>query len=432
MSSAARASVLMLTARASLLVLGFGNTVLTARLLQPEGRGAYASTMAALTLFTLTVGSVGNGVALSAAHDDEDTRRRAVTGSVGLAIGGGLLPLLVLVAWHPGGAWYVPALVAAASTPLVLLTNSAQFACLGRDRLGWVATLQLVQPALLVSLGAGLMLGLHAGLLGAMLAWTLSWAITSGIGLYVLAALGWRPRLAELPPWRSTRLMEFGVGASGYNLLSYFTNRSLLFLVQGLMGLGAAGVFSVAVTLAEPVSSMSVALSSAAYPRLVAAAGRPAEARRFLQLALVASLLGGTAILLLALLLLVPLFGSAYRGALVPLPFLLLAYVVLSGREIATLWYVHELKSYGIPIRASLVSFVATLGLALPLTARFGATGAAAGAVLGGLVMMTILLTRLRRRGLAWRYLLTPDPSLLGPLAAIRAATARGAPGSTD
>jgi O-antigen/teichoic acid export membrane protein len=408
--------MLMLSARVSLLALGFGNAVLTARLLQPEGRGAYATIMAALTLFTLSIGSIAQSVALSAAHDDVAERNRTTSASIGLALSAGLLPILLLLVWHPGGGWFGPALVAAGSTPLVLITSSVQFASLGRGRLGWVAALQIVQPALLVLLGVALMVRLHAGLVGAMLAWTLSWLFTAGIGAHVLVVLGWRLRLAELAPWRSKMLVRFGSGAAVYSTLTYFTNRMLLFLVQGTLGLGAAGVFSVAVTLAEPVSNMSAALSAAAYPRLVSAAARPREARRFFQLAFLMSIVVSAGTLGLALAFMVPVFGGAYRLAVLPLPLLLLAYVVMSGREIAALWYVHEQKSYWVPIRASMMAFVVTLGLALPLTLRFGTVGTATGAVAGGAVLMTILLVGLRRRGFVLKSLAVPNRSLLGPL----------------
>lgn len=402
----------MVTARAGLLALGFGNTVLTARLLQPEGRGAYATIIAALGLFTLCVGSLGTGVALSGAHDEADARRRATAGSIGIALTLGLIPILPLLVWRPGTDWYVPAVVAAASTPFVLLTSSVQFACLGRGRLGWIAALQLLQPGLLVLLGAALMVGVRLGLLGATLAWTASWIATAAVAVAVLPTLGWHLRLAELAPWRARRLLTFGAGAAIYSLLTYFTNRSLLFLVQGMLGLGAAGVFSVATTLAEPVSNMSVALSSAAFPRLAPEASRAREARTFLQLAAVTSVLAGAGVMALAALLLVPVFGGAYRTALAPLPLLLLAYVILSGREIAALWYVHERRTYAAPIRASVAAFAVTLASAVPLTVRFGTVGAAAGAVLGGAVLMTLLLGGLRGRGLALGSLARPNPEV--------------------
>ena len=265
-------------------------------------------------------------------------------------------------------------------------------------------------------LGVALMVVFHLGLGGAMVAWTLSWLVTAAVSTYVLLALGWRLRTAELAPWRAQRLMGFGFGAVVYSTLTYFTNRSLLFLIQGMLGLSAAGVFSVAVTLAEPVSNMSVALSSAAYPRLVSADSRPREARRFIQLAFVTAVLGSSGILLLALILLVPVFGGAYRAAILPLPLLLLAYVVLSGREIAGLWYVHEQKSYAVPIRAAVVAFMVTLGLAALLVGRFGTVGVASGAVVGGVVLMGILLGGLRGRGLGLGLLIVPDRSLIGPL----------------
>jgi O-antigen/teichoic acid export membrane protein len=419
MSSAARASALMLAARASLLGLGFGNTVLTARLLQPEGRGAYATIMAVLGLFTLGVGSLGTGVALSAAHDAPDARRRTTTGSIGIAGTVGLLPVLALLAWQPAASWHGPAVTAALSTPFVLLTTSAQFACMGSSRLGWFGLLQVLQPGLLVAVGAALMIVLRLGLTGAMLAWTLSWLATAAAGAWALLALGWRLRLSELPPWRADRLVRFGVGAAVYGALTYFTNRSVLLLVQGVLGLASAGIFSVAVTLAEPVSNMSVALSSAAYPRLVSPAARPREARRFVQVALLVAAFSAAGIFGLAVLLLVPIFGGAYRQAIGPLPALLLAYVVLSGREIAVLWYVHEQKSYAQPIRASLVAFGVTIAVALALVPRLGTVGAACGAVAGALVLMAILLDGLRRRGLPPLSLLVPEQSLVGPVATV-------------
>src|SRR5215469_9342756 len=112
MSSAARQSALMLFARASLLALGFGNTVLTARLLQPEGRGTYATIMAALSLIALLVGALGSGVALSGAHDDPATHNRTVTACIGMALTLGILPPVLLVFWQPGADWHWPAVIA--------------------------------------------------------------------------------------------------------------------------------------------------------------------------------------------------------------------------------------------------------------------------------------------------------------------------------
>src|SRR5262249_37342297 len=137
----------------------------------------------------------------------------------------------------------------------------------------------------------------------------------------------------------------------------------------------------------------------------------------------------GAGILVLAALLLVPVFGAAYGPAILPLPLLLLGYVVLSGREIAVLWYVHEQKSYAVPVRASAVAFAVSLAAPLPLAWRFGLVGAGGGAVAGGLVLMAILLAGLRRRGLAPRSLLAVDPELLEPVAAaVRRLGRRGVP----
>jgi O-antigen/teichoic acid export membrane protein len=411
--AATRQSILMLTTRASLLGLGFGNTILTARLLQPAGRGTYATIMAALNLVVLLIGSLGSGVALSAAHDEAEGSYRTTSASIGMACTIGLLPLLVFLAWHPRGDWHDAAVVAVAGTPFLLLTNYVQYACMGRGRFGWFAMLQILQPALLVVLGVLLMIGLRLGLFGAMVAWTLSWIVTASIAVCALVALGWRLRIADLLPWRSPRLISFGAGASFYNALTYFPNRSLLFVVQVLLGSSAAGIYSVTMQLAEPVNSMSGALATVAYPRLASSPGRPSEARRFLQTAATISIVGGGTILALALVLLVPIFGREYQAAIIPLPLLLLAYVILSGREIAALWYVHEHKSYAVPIRAAAAAFLVTLAVGILLVRSFGTVGAACAVMAGSATLMTVLLAGLRKRGFMPSSLLRLDPAAL-------------------
>jgi O-antigen/teichoic acid export membrane protein len=412
MRSVTSQSVLMLGCRVGLLGLGFGNTVLTARLLRPEGRGTYAMVMVALGLLSLLVGSLGTGVALSAAHEEADSSRRTTSASIGLAFTVSLLLLPLALGWQPGASWHVAATVAFASAPLMLFISYVQFACMGRGRFGWFAALQLLQPALLVILGVALMVIVPLGLLGAMLAWTVSWALTSPLALCALLALGWRFRLTELMPWQSRRLIAFAAGAGIFNGLSYFTNRSLLFLIQGVLGSGAAGVFSVTAQLAEPVNYMSAALSTVAYPRLAPSSTRPAEARRFIQIAALVSVLGSSAIMILAVVLLVPIFGREYQMAIFPLPLLLLGYVIMSGRDIATFWYVHEQKSYAFPIRGAVAAFVVALGVAVPLVMWFGTVGAACGAGAAGVTLMTVLLAGLRQRGLALRSLLRLDPAV--------------------
>src|SRR5262249_53537475 len=184
-----------------------------------------------------------------------------------------------------------------------------------------------------------------------------------------------------------------------YNALTYFPNRSLLFIVQVLLGSSGAGIYSVTMQLAEPVNSMSGALAIVAYPRLASSSGRPREASQFLQVAAIMSILGSGTLMALALVLLVPIFGVEYQAAIYPLPLLLVAFVILSGREIAALWYVHEHKSYAVPIRAAAAALIVTLAAGIVLVIRFGTVGAACATMAGSATLMTILLIGLQKRG---------------------------------
>lgn len=399
----------MVTARFAVVGLGFVNSVVTARLLQPDGRGAYAIIMAVLSLFGVIVGSGGTAVALSAAHESEDSKRVTLTNSAGLAVILGFVPLILAPLWPGDSIFRSAVLLASIAMPFQLFTNSAQYAFLGAGRLKWLALMQIGQAAVAVVLGVVLIGVVRYGLRGATLAWTISWVVVCLAAFSGLRHWGWRFRLSDVAWAKAVRLLRFGVTSAVPGALSYAGNRALLFLIQMQLGIRLVGVYSVSLTIAEPISTVSTGLSAASYPRLIPMSTRARVASTFIQVAILFSLVLAVFLVAATRFWLTPVFGSAYSTAAGPLIVLLLAYVVLSGRDIAIYYCLHQTRSYAVPISASLGGFIATVLSAWPLVGWFGIEGAALSVLAGASVTMLGMVLGMRRLGFAVKELVSTD-----------------------
>lgn len=398
----ARGASLNLLARVATVALGLGLMVYVARL-GPEVQGAFALFMAVESVL-LTLGS-GFGLALARriSHHREAPgpglrRWLAVAVAFGAAASLVLLALAATVQRPPYDRLGLMALAA----PLLLLVPTATGLWLGQGRMAPLNLPQVAAPALV--LGALLLLpGQGSDLLGPVLvAWVAAKALV-GVAT-AAAALRGAPSGTQHPWGGLKRDARFVVEIGITNVVSLLNYRVTLFLVERHDGLAAAGVYSVAVQVAELLWLLSSALTISAYHRI----GQPdtdAAARTALQAARLNVALAAVAAPLLwgaAALALPRVLGEAYVGSLMPLAALLPGIAAYAAASSLSAFFTNHLG------RPHLSGLIATLSLTLNtlgcllVVPRWGALGAAAStsaAYVGAIGVALWLFRRAARPG---------------------------------
>jgi O-antigen/teichoic acid export membrane protein len=195
----------------------------------------------------------------------------------------------------------------------------------------------------------------------------------------VFAASFWAARIAPERPSRSLLGTSFRYGLRGFvgNFFQVFNYRLDLFLVSGVRGASAAGVYSVAVFLAELLWKIAAAASTILFPR-VAAERRPAIefTLRVGRVVVLATSVAAIATVPIAAWIVLPLLPDDFSGALTPLALLLPGVVALALAKVLAA----DLSGRGNPQYSSYASglgLAVTLALMPPLVAGWGASGAA-------------------------------------------------------
>jgi O-antigen/teichoic acid export membrane protein len=401
----ARGASLNLIARAATVALGLALMVHVARL-GPAVQGAFALFVAVESVL-LTLGS-GFGLALARriSHHREPPgpglRRWLV---VAVAFGAAAALVLLVLSTTVQRAPYDRLGLMALAAPLLLLVPTATGLWLGQGRMAPLNVPQVAAPALVL---AALLLLPRAGddLLGpVLLAWVVAKAL---VGLATAAAALRQTPATAAQPWSTLRrdarfVVEIGIT----NVVSLLNYRVTLFLVERHDGLAAAGVYSVAVQVAELLWLLSSALTISAYHRI----GQPdsdAAARTALHAArLNVALAAGAAPLLwgAAALALPRVLGPDYAGALMPLAALLPGIAAYAAASSLSAFFTNHLgKPHLSGLIAALSLALNTLGC-LVLVPRWGAFGAAAStsAAYVGAIAVALWLFRRAARGAAAR-----------------------------
>lgn len=320
----------------------------------------------------------------------------------------------------------------ALGAPLLLLGPTVQGLWLGQGRLLALNAAQAASPALVlfillmllvmgnegnegnaliqqISTNTGSTTGTGAlAPMAVVAAWVAARAIV-GLGCALLA---WRAApsavtvvaASPLPPgWR------FLLGVAASNVLAILNVRATLFLVEQHAGLAAAGVYSVAVQVAELLWVLSAAVSVSAYHALragdpAAAAGLALRAVRWgMGLALLAAPVVGA----LAWWALPAVLGPDYEAARLPLLLLLPGVVAYAAASGLSAFHTQALGRPQWAARVAAASLLLTLLLAAWAVPRWGAVGAAAATSLAYMLTMAVALPGfLRSQGWGWRQLL--------------------------
>ncbi len=407
----ARGAALNLAARLAAVALGLAILVVVARL-GPAVQGAFALFVAIeaglLTLFS------GLGLLLAR----EISHRLLppaplLSALLRAALGLGAFAAVGLVAWSAvsDAEPYRHLWLLALAAPLLLWVPTASGLWLGEGRMAPLNAPQVAAPALvLLGLGA-VALWRPAGatpVLAVLVAWVAAKALV-GVATAVAAT---RDAGAAAPDATTLRREWRFVAVIGLtNVVSLLNYRATLFLVERAEGLAAAGVYSVAVQVAELLWLLSSAVTVSAYRRIGApdaedAALTTLHAVRFnlLATAVAAPLLYAVAAWALPVVL-----GAAYATSLTPLALLLPGVAGYAAASSLSAWYTNHRGAPHWSAGIAGLSLALTLAIAAWAVPRLGAAGAAlATSVAYAVSILVALRLFLRDTGLPWRALWAP------------------------
>lgn len=387
------------------MLLGALAGVVISRVLEPEGRGAYAVVVTlAGTAIALSHLSVEQAH-LSMWHEREKRRQLAANAVIlaavlgSLAAGGAYLVVQLLgqdrMPVYSDFALIV-ALAAVPSALLVLYSNSLAALASRVDRLNRGLLLAAAAQTLVL-------LGLAAVGRLTVTAVVVVWAAATALPLVsTLPILRPRRRELSLPVLREevARGLRYHAGVA----LLFLLFRVDIFLVNGFRSTEEVGLYALAVTLAELVYLLSDSVAQAIVSRQ--AAGNATDAVNVTALAIRLTLLGAAALVVLLAaagpFLLPIVYGEAFRGS-VP-AFLVLLPGVLTfavGRPVAALMAARGRP--GIIAGLSAAAFVMNLALGVLLIPSHGIVGAALASSLAyGLLCVGYLMAARRVAGCAW------------------------------
>ncbi|HEY8585085.1 MAG TPA: oligosaccharide flippase family protein [Capillimicrobium sp.] len=392
MRSLRSGAVLMGAAQVATALTGFATTIVIARILGPEGVGAYTVALSLLLILGV-VFSLGleNGIAWSVASGRWAPRASFAETQVAAAalgaLGIGAAVLLRLLAPDAFGGLSVGLVaVAAAGLPFLVSWQYARWLAVALDRYeAFVIPPALVSTLALVGAGAGAAVGDTAGMIWGLLA---AYALTAAAS--IVDALRRIPRTAEAPAARPGALgplreaTAFGVRANAANALQFLNYRLDLFVLSAVVSTNDLGLYSAAVsvtgvmflapqTLAYVVFPRVAALSAGGADELEQRAAVEAKSLRHVSLLTLVSL----PVVALAMAIGIPLlYGAEFDGA-VGLGLILLPGVALFGVAAVLAATINGRGRPELSLRAAVISTPPALVLYAVLIPTLGDVGAA-------------------------------------------------------
>lgn len=405
--SLARGAALNLAARLATVALGLAILVAVARL-GPEVQGAFALFVAIeaglLALFS------GLGLLLAR----EISHRLAAPGPLlaallraALALGALAALGLLAVSLAADAAPYRHLGLLALAAPALLLVPTASGLWLGQGRMGPLNAPLVAAPAAVLLalwvLGRGDTLPPVAAILAA-------WVAGKALVGAATAVAAWRQTGRAAPAPQALRGHWRFVATIGVtNVVSLLNVRATLFLLERQAGLAEAGVYSVAVQVAELLWLLSSAVTVSAYHRIGAPDARAAAATtlRAVRINLGATLLAAPLLYAAAAWALPRVLGAHYAAALLPLALLLPGVAGYAAASSLSAYYTNQRGRPQWSAAIAGLSLALTLAIAAVAVPRLGAAGAALATSLAYTGAIAVALRAfLRDAGLPWRALL--------------------------
>lgn len=407
----ARGAALNLAARVATVLLGLAILVTVARF-GPEVQGAFALFVAFESLLLTLFSGLGLLLAREISHRQVPPApllsallRAAFV--LGLVAGAVLLAVSTVAETEPYRHLWLLALAA----PLLLWVPTASGLWLGQGRMGPLNLPQIAAPLLVLAALTVLQQFGPAPVLAVLAAWVVGKTVVGlGTGAAASREAGWAP----IDGGALRRQWRFVVVIGATNVVSLLNYRVTLFMLERQRGLAEAGVYSVAVQIAELLWLLSSSVTISAYHRIgVPDADQAAlTTLRAVRVNLLATLLAAPLLYVGTVLALPAALGPAYDGALLPLALLLPGVAGYAAASSLSAYYTNH---RGLPQWSAAIAGL-SLGLTIAIASwgipRYGAAGAAlATSIAYGLAIALALASFLRDAGLGWRALLWPGPA---------------------
>lgn len=372
--------------------------VLTARLMEPDGRGLYALASLAALCVGLPLGSVWTANAI------ELTKGRLRPGeilgaSVAVAAAGGLAMAAIGIAASPalGDRWWVLA-VPAAAAPFILIARYVEglYQALGHIRAVNAMVLGRVLLAI-AFVGPALFLGASDRI--AIVFWTLSL-----VALGVLGFVSIRRRTVpsiRVPRARSVyrRLVTSGLKLAAGSSSALIIPRLALVVIAVFSTTAEVGVYSVAIAVSEMLFVAVYALDMSAFHGISTRDESDAIGltRRAYRHAIVLVLAGAAVLIPGAVLGLEAVVGEGYQEVPVLLAILIPGTIAQAVGRILFAYFAVRRESPGFVTRVALLMAVLNIPLTIALVPALGGVGAAIAASAAAVVANGVLTRRFLR-----------------------------------
>lgn len=394
--SVARGGVEAVAFRIVELIAQAAIVIVTARLMEPAGRGLYALASLTAVFCALPLGSVWSANAMEVAK-----RRTSLPELLGastlIALVGGIATAIIAFAIAPllGDRWWVVAFPAA-TTPLILFARYGEglYQSIGHVRAVNMITLgRVLLPLLIVT--PPLLAG--AGVRTSIEIWTL-WLVVLPVLMYVplRRMVGGQRLPADRGLYR--RLVLTGGKLSVANMALLMSPRIALVALAAFSGEAAVGIYSVAVAAGDVIYLTTNSLVSTTFQG-IAGRDRGASielAARSIRHALVLALCTGALLVPAVALVLPVVVGGGYGGVPSALAILVPGILGLSSFWVLHTFFAVQLGRPAIVTRIALITLAVNAVLCLGLVPPFGLTGAAIATTMANMLSAALSFRRFR------------------------------------
>jgi O-antigen/teichoic acid export membrane protein len=364
--------------------------VLHARFLEPEGRGTFVLAVLTVTIFSRILSQLGVAVVNRMTEDAFDEPHE-VAGLVHRAFGLALLlgfagsAAIVAIGSLTPAVGATTALVAAAGLVPNVVWQTGSGLLLGLARIRAWNYVQLASPTLALAGTALLVVGLGGGVRAALVAWTGGHVLTAAAALW-LTRDTWHPlRLPVLADAATRLLLRLALAMGAVQVVALVTYRAELVVLERLEGVGAVGIYSISMQVAEALWLVGAAIATAITAPVVHHAEPEAVdlvRRSALRTVLLTAGIAG-AVAVAAPLLLPTVLGDDFGDAVGPLWALLPGVVVYAPLQVLAVYLSVRHGRPRLPLAAAATAMAVTLATAVPAIAALGLPGAALASTAG-------------------------------------------------
>lgn len=429
-----RNSVFAFAPQALAVFTGIASSVVTARYLGPEGRGALSIVLLALVVLTM-IGDLGLGHAVTYfVSKGRLSAPRALAFCVYAALIAGLaVSVIALLAWPTIAANVLQGValptfrVALLAVPAMLFVNLWIRMEMALQRFSATMLFQSAHTVGLLAVTVLVLLIAHGDVHELVVAMAAVWIVTAlSMAIGSASRHGFDPRV---PGDVLAEIRSYAMRAYPGGLVSYSTLRFDLFVLNAYSGNAAVGQYSMAVTLTEKLWLIDSSVGQATMPEVISRTPREAAeltAATCRTVVLVTGVLGGL-LGLLAPAIIGLLYGEAFLPAATPLQILIPGAVLFAASRILGQYQSGQLGRPGLMSTVSLIVAVVSLALYFALVPPYGYIGAAVGSVIAyslGFVINALLFRKFTGIGVGRVLVPTGEEvrRVMGMLGAIRRA----------